>query len=40
MMEFENGCDNKKMIRKVYEIYKKQIKPNFTRIYNELVRRE
>ena len=39
MMEFENGCDNKKMISKVYGIFKKQIKPNLTRIHNELVRR-
>ena len=39
MDEFKSWCDNKKMIRKVYEIFEKQIKPNLTIIYNELLRR-
>ena len=39
MKEFKSWCDNKKMIRKVYEIFEKQIKPNLTIIYNELLRR-
>ena len=39
MMEFDYWCDDVKMISNLYKIFKKQIKPILTRIYNELVQR-